>query len=288
VGGAIGAVFSPHGARIHPAKLVRGLADTVEAQGVTIFEATPVDSILPGRVDTIFGQVEARWVLRATEGFTAGLPGHRRELLPMSSSMIVTEPLSPELWDAVGWRACETVGNAAHTSVYAQRTADGRIALGGRGVRYRYGSAVDRRGSTSFGTALSLGRALHRLFPGTERAQIVHCWSGVLGVARDWCASINLDRRSGLGSAGGYLGDGLAAANLSGRVLAELVLDLHTSRTSIPWVGRRSPRWEPEPFRWLGVRAVYALYRAADRHEAEQDTRTSHLAMLADRISGKP
>jgi glycine/D-amino acid oxidase-like deaminating enzyme len=288
VDGALGAVYSPHCARIQPAKLVRGLARTVESMGVTIFEATPVESITPHRADTTFGRITARWVLRATEGYTAGLPGSRRDLLPVNSSMIVTEPLDPALWDVIGWDACETVGDAAHAYVYAQRTADGRIALGGRGVPYRYGSAVDRRGATSPDTAASLSRALHRLFPDTRETEIVHCWCGVLGVARDWCASINLDRGSGLGSAGGYVGDGVAAANLSGRTLAELVLDLRTPRTSIPWVGRHSPRWEPEPFRWLGVQALYALYRAADRREGDHATRTSRLATLADRVSGKP
>jgi glycine/D-amino acid oxidase-like deaminating enzyme len=288
VAGTLGATFSPHCARVQPAKLVRGLADAVERLGATIHEATRVTRIEPGAAHTLFGTVRARHVLRATEGFTAGLPGHERTWLPMNSSMIVTAPLPVAVWDEIGWSGCETLGDDAHVYVYAQRTADGRIAIGGRGVPYRFGSRADERGETAATTVRELTGHLADLFGVLRPDPVVeHTWSGVLGVPRDWCASVGLDHATGLGHAGGYVGHGVTTANLAGRTLADLVLGRDTERTRLPWINRRVRGWEPEPVRWLAVRGIYALYRLADRAENRGQPGTHVLARVADRIAGR-
>ncbi len=288
IAGARSGVFSPHCARIHPAKLVRGLAEAVERAGVTIFEDTPATGISPHLVRTSRGDVRARWVVRATEGFSATLPGLRRSLLPMNSSMIVTEPLDEAVWADIGWSDAETLRDGAHAYAYAQRTADGRVAIGGRGVPYRFGSRLDRRGESDPQTARALAEALHRLFPATSEAAIDYSWCGVLGVARDWCPTVALDRETGLGWAGGYVGDGVTTAHLAGRTMADLITGADTELVRLPWVNTTPPTWEPEPLRWLGVQAIYALYRAADRTEADGRPKDSGWAVLADRISGRP
>jgi len=287
-----GGVYSPHCARIQPAKLVRELAAAVSRRGITIYEHTRADRIEPGRAHTSGGDVRAPWVVRATEGYTAGLPGLHRSLLPMNSSMIVTEPLPPDVWQRVGWEGQETVRDGAHAYVYAQRTADGRIAIGGRGVPYRFGSRFDASGRTPAATAAQLAGALRELLPAVGDAPVAHVWSGVLGVARDWCPTVGVARSGagGVGWAGGYIGDGVTTSHLAGCTLADLMLGRDTSRTALPWVGHASRRWEPEPLRWLGIRAVYSLYRAADDSERRRPIRTrpSGWAGLADRISGRP
>ena len=289
VTGAVGALYSPDCARVQPADLAGGLAGAVTRSGVLLYEATPVTSIGPGRARTPAGDVRAPYVLRCTEGFTAALPGQRRTLLPMNSSMIITGPLSDAAWKSIGWDGCETLSDEAHAYMYAQRTADGRIALGGRGIPYRFGSGLDHDGTVAPWTVAQLGRILRRMFPVAVEAGIDHAWCGVLGVPRDWCATVMLDPRTGLGWAGGYSGHGVAAANLAGRTLADLVRGVPSPLTTLPWVGHRSPRWEPEPARWAGVRGLYALYRTADRLEsAGRSSRTSLLARAGDLISGIP
>ena len=289
VAGAVGALYTPHCARIQPAALVSGLAAAVTAAGAALYEGTRVTSIEPGAAHTASGTVRARHVLRCTEGFTAQLPGQHRRLLPMNSSMIVTEPLSEAAWAQIGWDGFETLGDQAHAYMYAQRTADGRIALGGRGVPYRYGSAVDAGGATQPRTAASLAAMLRRMFPAAASACIAHAWCGVLGVPRDWCASVTLAPATGLGWAGGYTGHGVAAANLAGRTLADLVRGEQSELVTLPWVGHRWQTWEPEPLRWTGVRGLYTLYRAADRLETRSgSSRTSALARVGDLISGIP
>ncbi len=289
VTGAVGALYSPHCARVQPADLVAGLADAVVRAGVLLYEATPVTSISAGLARTPAGDVRAPCVLRCVEGFTANLPGQHRTLLPMNSSMIVTGPLGDQAWKSIGWDGFETLSDEAHAYIYAQRTPDGRIALGGRGIPYRFGSGIDDDGTVAPSTVAQLGRILRRMFPVAVEAGIEHAWCGVLGVPRDWCATVSMDPRTGLGWAGGYSGHGVAAANLAGRTLADLVRGVPSPLTTLPWVDHRSPRWEPEPARWAGVHGLYALYRTADRLEsARRSPRTSVLARAGDLISGIP
>ena len=287
VAGALGSVFSPHAARVQPARLVRGIADVVEHRGVRILEGTKVTRIEPGAATTSAGVVRAPVVLRCLEGYTASIRGQRRALLPMNSAIVVTEPLPTDAWAEIGWDGSEVLGDCANAYCYAQRTADGRIALGGRGIPYRFGSRTDTDGRTQDWTIESLTRTLHALFPATRDVRLEHAWCGVLGVPRDWSASVTYDRDSGLGAAGGYVGSGLTTTYLAGRTLADLVLDRDSELVGLPWVGHRVRRWEPEPFRWLGVRAMYGLYRAADRREDAGLARPSRLARLGDRLTGR-
>ncbi|KQZ10799.1 FAD-dependent oxidoreductase [Agromyces sp. Root1464] len=287
VAGMLGAAWHPHCARIHPAKLALGLAAAVERLGVTIYEGTTVTEIRPGEARTDHGTVRAAHILRATEGFTPDLRGEHRTWLPMNSSLIVTEPLAASVWDEIGWNGREVLGDMAHVYMYAQRTVDDRIAFGGRGVPYRYGSRVDQDGRTQQATIESLGALLARFFPMAADAAIDHAWSGVLGVPRDWAATVGHDRATGLGWAGGYVGTGVTATNLAGRTLRDLVLGRDTGLTRLPWVGHRARKWEIEPLRWLAVQAIYGAYHAADRSELRGRATTSPIAHLADLVAGR-
>lgn len=185
VSGATEALFNKNAARVHPAKLVRGLARAVEAMGVRIFEGTPVTEIRPGIAKTSAGDARAGVVLDCVEGFNATLRSGDGRVIPLNSAMIVTDPINEDLWQEIGWPSATLVGDKAHAFMYAQRTADGRIALGGRGVPYRYGSRTDRRGITQRRTVRLLREVLHSMFPVTTRVGIAHAWCGVLGVRRD-------------------------------------------------------------------------------------------------------
>ncbi|OBF25362.1 FAD-dependent oxidoreductase [Mycobacterium sp. ACS4331] len=288
IGDLVAASWTPHCARIQPAKLAQGLAEVVERMGVRLYERTRVTDIAAGRATTEHGVVRAPVVLRATEGFTTNLPGLKRRWLPMSSAMIATAPLDTTVWDAIGWEGRETLGDTAHGFFYAQRTADDRIAIGGRAMPYRYGSRLDRDGEVSSATIAYLTGVLNSLLPQTRGAEIAHGWCGALAVPRDWTAGVDFDRGTGLGWAGGYVGHGVTATNLAGRTLADLVLAHDTDLVHMPWVAHRSRTWEPEPLRWLGVRGMYQAYKVADAHEARGRASTSPVAVVADRIARRP
>lgn len=285
--GVMGAMVVEGVARVQPAKLVRGLAEVVERMGVRIAEGTTVTEVSPRRVVTERGVVTARHVLRCTEGFTAGLPGLRREWLPLNSAQIATEPLPAEAWEEIGWKGHEILGDFANAYCYCQRTREGRITVGARGVPYRFGSRTDNSGVPDAETVRRLTAILHRHFPVTKAYRVDHGWCGVLGVPRDWCATVGYDAGTGMGFAGGYVGVGVSTSNLSGRTLCDLVLGRDSELARLPWVNRRVRKWEPEPLRWLGVRGMYALYGLADRREEASGGPPSRLARLGNWLTGR-
>ena len=283
--GVLGGTFTPHCAAIHPARLARGLADVVRRRGVRVFERTPVREVRPGTLVTATGTVRARYVIRATEGYTALLPGLRRTVAPVYSLMIATAPLPEPVWAEIGLATRPTFNDLRHLIIYGQRTADGRFAFGGRGAPYHLGSAVRPGFDRVPSVFAALRRTLAELFPVLGDVEVTHGWGGPIGVPRDWCASVGLDRSTGLGWAGGYVGDGVSTTNLAGRTLADLITGTDSEITRLPWVGHRSPPWEPEPLRWLGVNAGLQVMSWADRQEARTG-RPSRAAAVAGRFLG--
>ena len=226
-------------------------------------------------------------VVRAVEGWTPSLPGTRRTLAPVYSLMIATEPLGEGFWDQAHLDRRETFSDYRHMIIYGQRTADGRLAFGGRGAPYHFGSQIQ----PSFDAAPRVHRALEatlvELFPALAGVRITHRWGGPLGVPRDWFSSVGLDRSTGVAWAGGYVGDGVSTTNLAGRTLSDLITgNAHSELTGMPWVGHRSPDWEPEPLRWLGVNAGLLAMSLADRSEARHD-RPSRVADRLGRLLGR-
>jgi len=252
---------------LDPARLVRGLGEAVERLGGTIVEQTTATTIEPGRVVTERGTVRAEVVVRALEGYTATLDGHRRTLAPLYSLMVATEPLGNELWDQIGLAQRQTFADDRHLVIYGQRTADGRIAFGGRGAPYGYRSKIDPAIEQRSKVHDRIVAALIELLPMLSNVAITHHWGGVLGVPRDWFPSIEFDRENGMARAGGYVGEGVAPANLAGRTLADLITGTESPRVDLPWVGHRSRNWEPEPLRYLGINAGLGVMRLADRSE---------------------
>lgn len=265
--GAQGATYTPHCARIQPARLARGLAAAVERRGVALYERTAATDIAPHRVTTEVGPVKAAVVVRATEGYSPGLPGSVRDVIPVYSLMVATEPLSEDVWAQIGLTAAPTFADHRHLIIYGQRTADGRLAFGGRGAPYHFRSAIRPEFDRNERVFSDLRSTLVALFPPVATAAFTHAWGGCLGVPRDWTASVGFDEQTGLAWAGGYVGDGVSTTNLAGRTLADLVTGTDSELVSLPWVNHRSRRWEPEPLRWLGANAGLRAVGVADAEE---------------------
>jgi glycine/D-amino acid oxidase-like deaminating enzyme len=262
------ALFAPHCAAVHPLRLAHAVADAASRAGAHIVEGADVVEIEPRRLTTTAGTIRADVIVLATEAYTSELRGRRRDVLPIYSMMIGSEPLSDTQWRDIGLDERQTFTVASHVVVYGQRTADGRVAFGGRGAPYHFGSRVASRFDTDEGVRAALRETLTRMFPVLGAVDFPYHWGGPLAAPRDWHPHASFDRRSGVASAGGYVGDGVAAANLAGRTLADLIVGRDTDLTRLPWVDHRSRRWEPEPLRWLGVNVVAAAAARADRAEA--------------------
>jgi len=285
VAGCLGAGYSPHAACVDPARMARGLAAAVERRGVRIYERSPVTRLEPRRAATQHGTVRAEVVVRATEAFTPQLPGFKRTLVPIYSLMIGTEPLPAHAWEQLGWAGREVFGDLRFLIYYAARTEDGRIALGGRGAPYHAGSRLSERFERDEHVRRHLTELLLGLFPQLAGVRVTHHWGGAIAAPRDWYSSVGLDRATGMAWAGGYIGDGVATTNLAGRTLCDLILRRTTPLTGLPWVDHRSPRWEPEPLRWLGVNAALRAMASADAAELASG-RPSRRAVYVKRLIG--
>lgn len=279
----LGGTYTPHCATVQPLALVRGLADAVERRGGVIHEGTRVLHVEleagHSQILTTRGRVRAETVIRATEGYTATLPGLQRAIAPVYSYMVATEPLSADMWEEIGLHRRMTFADYRHVIIYGQRTTDGRLAFGGRGAPYRWRSAIAPDFDQDRQVHAMLVDTLRDLFPVLAGVAITHTWGGPLGIPRDWFPRVTWNRERGLGWAGGYVGDGVAASQLAGQTLADLILGRDTEVTRLPWVNLPARDWEPEPVRWVGVNAGLRAMNLADASEMTTG-RASTLARL--------
>lgn len=281
-----GALFDPDGAALDPARLVDGLRRRVVEMGATIAEQTAVELIEPARVTTADATIDAGWIVRCTEAYTAGLSGHHRDIVPLTSLIVATEPLDDSTWKRIGFANRETVSDGRRALIYAHRTRDGRMVYGGRGAPYRYGSRTSDRPGAWLGVHRRLVEAMVEMFPELADARITHRWGGVLGAPRDWMPGVVVDRSSQLAHAGGYVGDGVSTTYLAGLTVAALIDDTGEPCTRLPWVGHRSPRWEPEPLRKAGISAAERLARLADHLDERDVVAGRAVGGIVDRLTG--
>lgn len=291
IGPALGGLLTRSTARVDPAKLVRGLAAVVEAKGVRILEHTRATRIAAGAVTTARGTVRAKTVLTCLEAYSGQVDSDarglgKRDVIPVNSSMVVTNQLPESVWERIGWQDRECLGDAAHTFVYAQRTADNRIAIGGRGTPYAFNSGTPGQGAVDARTVRTLRARLELFFPDVQFT-IEHAWRGAIGVTRDWCAGVSFDPATRIGVARGFAGHGVTATHLAARTLLDRASGQDTPLTQLPWNDHDSGRWEPEPLRWIGVHAMYRLFGVADRWEENRHSQdTSLIARFGSRLAG--
>jgi glycine/D-amino acid oxidase-like deaminating enzyme len=281
----VGGTFTPHCAAIDPYKLVHQLSSYLHSRGVSIFEGTRVLRIEPGVVNTTGGTVLASNVIRATEGYTKTLHGQKRSIAPVYSLMVATQTLSASIWEEIGLSERETFSDYRNLIIYGQRTADDRIAFGGRGAPYHFNSKISPLQDTNQNVHKELRATLIEMFPVLQGIEFTNSWGGPLGIARDWWASCNFDPKTGLGSSSGYVGDGVGTAHLGGKTLAHLITRTQSELTTLPWVNHVSRKWEPEPLRWIGANLGLQVMQRADSHE-QRTGKNSRSAAYMSRMLG--
>jgi len=282
--GALGGLYEPACASVQPAKLTRGLADRLEERGIAIYEETPVTQRRPHLLQAGRHQVRARHVVMATESFTSEAPALHRRVLPLYSMMIVTEPLADARFEAIGApRVGLTFADDRQLVVYGQVTSDRRIAFGGRGAPYAFGSKIGPAPEQGARMRARLHATLVDLLPPLAGVRIDDFWGGTLGVTRDWYP--RLERTEDGARIYGYAGDGVAMTNLMGRLCATALcapaeLPLYAAALMRP------PReWEPEPLRFGGVNLGLWLTSALDALE-DRDLPLGVVASVRSRLIG--
>ena len=284
---SLGASFSPHCAALQPAQLVDGLVKQLLSRNVQFFGSSRVSNITSHRVsvDTSKGSVsiDAKWIIRATEGFTARMKQYRRDVAPLYSYMIATDPLSTTQWDEIGWENRETVSDGRNLVIYVQRTADGRIAFGGRGAPYKFASRIGSRFDNNPKIHYLIEKSMREMFPSIDDVAVTHRWGGALGVHRDWFASARVDHSNQLATLGGYVGDGVAFSYVAAKEIAHSITGIPLDHHPLPIVNHVSRRWEPEPLRYIGINSILRLTERAD----ETEKRTGRKSRIANWLLGK-
>jgi glycine/D-amino acid oxidase-like deaminating enzyme len=294
VDGALGADYSPDCAAIHPGKLVRGLARAVERRGAVIHEDTTVTAFTPGQaadrdrgraarkpvLHTDRGDVTASTVVLAGEAWLTRLKRLHRQLVPMFSLIVLTEPLDDAQWAGIGWAQRECVSSFRLTVDYLARTPDGRILFGGRGAPYHFGSAIEPDYDVHPPTHEMLRGMVRAWFPSLAGVRFTHAWGGPLGMARDWMPTFSHDPATGVASARAFIGHGVAVTNLAGRTLTDLILETPSALTELPTANHRSRDWEPEPLRFIGIRYAQQAFAGIDQR-AERTGRPARGPSLA-------
>jgi glycine/D-amino acid oxidase-like deaminating enzyme len=288
VAGAVGSLFMPSCAALHPGRLVRGLARAVERRGAVIYEQTDVTSFDEGSapaLHTARGEVKATTIVLAGEAYLTRLPPLHRRLLPVYSLIVLSDPISDARWREIGWEGQECLASARYTVDYLSRTADGRILFGGRGAPYHFASRIDDSFDRHSKTHAMLKRMLQAWFPMLKGIGFGHAWGGPLGVPRDWLTTMSYDRARGVAMSAGYVGQGVATTNLAGRALSDLITSTDSAITRLPMVNHQSPAWEREPLRWVGARYVQIALQRIDTR-AEKTGKAPTGRSLAERLAG--
>ncbi len=263
-----GALYATENASLHPGRLIRGLGRAVESRGGIIYEQTEVKGFAGGATPRLLsagGELRARKALvLAGEAYLTRLPKLHRCLLPVYSLISLTEPLTAEQWSQIGWQNRESVASAKLTVDYLTRTADGRILFGSRGAPYRFGSRISDQQDRDLETHSRIQRMVVEWFPMLEKIKFTHNWGGPVGMPRDWMPTASFDPATRIASARGYTGQGVSTTNLTGRILAGLILGRRTELGALPLAQRTSPNWELEPLRWLAVRYAQKAFLRID------------------------
>ncbi len=266
IDGARGAVLDPLAGRLNGFALLQAMRSVLAAQGVAVYEHTPVLRLREGPTITVTtpgGEVRARAVVLATNAYTPALGYFRRGILPLHAHVVATAPLPAACWAEIGWEEWDGFTDDLDRIAYACRTAGGRVVFGGGGnpaYSYRFGGATDFPYPEGHPAFAFVRRAMLRYFPRLAETPIEHRWSGTLAITLDRVCSMGVrGAHRNVYYALGYSGHGLALALLAGRVLADLYEGNHEAWRDLPFYQRRLPPLPPEPLRWIGYQAYTRL-----------------------------
>ena len=287
---AVGALWKRHGASVQPAALARGLARAVERHGVTIYEQSPVrdyQGAPNSGLVTDHGEVRANVVVLAGEAYLSRLEKLKRQIIPITSHMVVTEPITEHIWEQIGWNERGVITGHDSRGGYLNKTIDGRIAFGAYRSVYPFNSHITDDLDRQEDIFQHARESCYDWFPvlRLHGIKFTHAWGGVLGVPRDRMPVMSYDPASGIATARGYTGQGVATANLAGRTLADLITNQRSQLSELPMARHQSPDWELEPLRWMGATFVRKSLQRVEK-QAEKQGRYPDKPTLAQRIWG--
>lgn len=263
-------------ALVHPARLARELARVAAALGVEVHEHTRVVGLdAPARgpvaVRTTGGTVTAERVALATNVFPSLLRRNRLMTVPVYDYVLMTEPLSDQQLDSIGWAGRQGLGDLANQFHYARLTADDRILWGGYDAIYHRGRRVRAAYEERPETYRRLASHFLAAFPQLEGLRFTHRWAGAIDTSTQFVAFHGLAARGRVAYAAGFTGLGVGATRFAAEVMLDRLSGLSTERTRLQMVQRRPLPFPPEPLASAGIDATRWSLDRADHREGRRN-----------------
>jgi glycine/D-amino acid oxidase-like deaminating enzyme len=268
---ALGGVMLKAAGAVQPALLAHGLRRLAVETGVKIFEASPMTRLRrtsPATIETPSGSVTADKVVLASGAWSARVAELRRTVFVIPAHIVASAPAS-ELLDEMGWRRGLPFSDGRTAVHYGQRTADDRLVFGRGGGRLGFAGRVIPTHFHDQANADSIVADLHEFFPASKALTVEWRWGGPVERTQHgfpWVGTLGKARNVHYGI--GYGGNGVAPSNLMGRTLASTALERDDDYARSPLVSDPPSYLPPEPFRFVGARAMRS---AIERYEILED-----------------
>jgi glycine/D-amino acid oxidase-like deaminating enzyme len=272
----LGGLHEPHGtALVNPARLAWGLAAAAESLGVRIFERSRVTGLAEegGQMvaSTGYGQVQAPKVALATNIFPSLVRRARSYVIPVWDYVLMTEPLSPEQMDAIGWRGRQGIGDGGNQFHYYRLSSDNRILWGGYDAIYHFGNGLGEELSQRPESFVRLAEHFFTTFPQLEGVRFSHTWGGAIDTSTRFCALWGRAYGGKVSYVLGYTGLGVGATRFGAQVMLDHLHGRRTERTELQMVRKKPVPFPPEPVKSAGIQLTRWSIARADRQEGKRN-----------------
>nr|WP_218852578.1 FAD-dependent oxidoreductase [Spelaeicoccus albus] len=261
-------------ALVHPAKLVWGLAAACRELGVQIYESTVVRKLTSDAggltLATDRGRITAQHAALATNVFPSLLRRTRLHTVPVYDYALMTEPLSPEQLDSIGWRGRQGIGDVSNRFHYYRRTADDRILFGGFDAIYHYGRQLRADYDQRPETFDKLARHFFETFPQLAGLRFTHQWGGAVDTCSRFFSFFRTAHRGRVAYSAGYTGLGVGATRFGANVMLDLLSGRPTERTELDMVKKMPLPFPPEPLAWAGIGLTTKAMIRSDANEGRR------------------
>ena len=271
-----GALFDHDGtALVDPARLVWGLEKACMSLGVKIYENSKVEWLEDKEdhvvVHTPYGAVTAKRVALATNVFKSLVRSARKYVIPVYDFQLVTEPLTPEQRESIGWKGREGISDAGNQFHYYRLNKEGGILWGGYEAIYNFRGKV--RQEYEFDAEIYATLAAHFLktFPQLKGIRFTHGWGGAIDTCTRFSPFWGKAHGGKVVYVMGYTGLGVAATRFGAATMLDLLDGLETERTRLKMVRRKPLPFPPEPFRYLFIWFTQRSIHSADQHEGRRN-----------------
>lgn len=260
---------------IHPAKLAVELARVASELGVEIYENSRVIGLSGSGTQTVTlaggASVTAEHVALATNVFPSLLKRNRLMTVPVYDYALMTEPLTAEQYDAIGWKNRQGLSDSANQFHYYRLSADNRILFGGYDAVYHYGGKVRAEYEERPETFRTLASHFFTTFPQLEDVRFTHRWAGAIDTCSRFCAFFGTARGGRVAYATGFTGLGVGATRFAADVMLDKLSGVETERTRLKMVRTKPLPFPPEPAASIGVNLTRASLNQADHNDGRRN-----------------